>query len=216
MTESRLVACHACDMLQHKVPLPPGTVANCARCGTRLYRHSPRRLDLWLAWVISSLIVLTMANAFPIITLELQGIRQDSTLFAATRAMYAAGLDMVALLVLITTIVFPFIELLLLLSVLWPLYRGNAPDGHVHLRLRALQLVRPWIMLDVFFMGVLVALVKLLHTATVIPGLSLWAFVVLVFLMAAVATISPHDLWERIDEAGGSKAGARGAGGGAS
>ncbi|MFX5839885.1 paraquat-inducible protein A, partial [Acinetobacter baumannii] len=83
---------------------------------------SPRRLDLWLAWVIASLIVLTMANAFPIITLELQGMRQDSTLFAATRAMYAAGLDMVALLVLITTIVFPFIELLLLLSVLWPLY----------------------------------------------------------------------------------------------
>lgn len=192
-----LIACHECDTLHRKVALPAGCVARCSCCGGTLYRHSPSRLDHYLALVLGSLIVLAIANAFPIISLELQGYRHGSTLFGAVQALHAEGMDMVALLVLMTSIVFPLLELLLLLVVLLTLRRGHAgPD--LHHWLRWLQHVRPWVMLDVFLMAVLVSLTKLAHTATVIPGVSLWAFAVLAFLMAAVTTIDPRDLWDRI------------------
>jgi len=52
-------------------------------------------------------------------------------------------------------------------------------------------------MLDVFLVGVFVSMVKLVKMGTIIPGLSLWAFMVMVFVMAAMQTIfDPHPLWE--------------------
>ncbi|MEL0027900.1 MAG: paraquat-inducible protein A, partial [Perlucidibaca sp.] len=173
-----LIACHECDLLHRKVALSPGAVARCGRCGCTLYRHHPGRTDHYLALVVGALIVLVIANAFPIITLELQGYRHGSTLIGAVRALFAAEMDVVAMLVLLTAIVFPLAELLLLLVVLLALQTGRAgPDQHRWLRW--LQRIRPWVMMDVFLMAVLVALSKLAHTASVIPGVSLWAFAVL-------------------------------------
>lgn len=191
-----LIACHECDTLHRKVALPAGSVARCSRCGGTLYRYSPARLDHYLALVLGSLIVLVIANAFPIISLELQGYRHGSTLFGTVQALHAEDMDMVALLVLMTAIVFPLLQLLLLLVVLLTLRRGIA-GPELHHWLRGLLHVRPWVMLDVFLMAVLVSLTKLAHTATIIPGVSLWAFSVLAFLMAAVAAIDPRDLWDR-------------------
>ncbi len=162
-----------------------------------LYRYSPERLDHHLALVLGTLIVLVIANSFPIISLELQGYRHGSTLLGAVNALFDADMALVAVLVLLTAIIFPLAELLLLLVVLLALRRDRG-GPELHDWLRWLQHVRPWVMLDVFLMAVLVALTKLAHTATVIPGVALWAFAVLAFLMAAVAAIDSRDLWDRV------------------
>lgn len=194
----RLIACHECDTLHRKVALVRGDVARCARCGGLLYRHSPSRIEHYLALVIGSLIVFILANVYPIVSLELQGYRHGSTLFGTVSALYNEGMPLVAGLVLLTAIIFPLLELLVLLVVLVALARGQS-GARLHEWLRVLQHVRPWGMIDVFLMAILVALVKLAHTATVIPGVSLWAFSVLAFLMAAVAAIDPRDLWDRLE-----------------
>jgi len=192
-----LIACHECDMLHRKVSLPAGTVARCGRCGCTLYRHSPERTDRHLAMVLGALIVFVIANAFPILTLELQGYRHGSTLIGAVRTLFQADMDVVALLVLLTAVIFPLTELLLLLFVLLALRTGQG-GAELHRALRWLSQVRPWVMLDVFLMAVLVALAKLANTATVIPGIALWALVALAFLMAAVAAIDSRELWQHL------------------
>lgn len=192
-----LTACHECDALQRKIELPAGSSARCVRCGCVLYRHVPARSDHYLALVIASLIVMAIANAFPIVSLEMQGYRHGSTLPGAVRALYHADMTLVAVLVLATAIVFPLIQLLLMLSLLAALRRGDARPGMRHL-LHGLDRVRPWIMLDVFLMAMLVALTKLAHMATIIPGVGIWAFAALAFLMAAVAGMDPRALWERL------------------
>ena len=55
------------------------------------------------------------------------------------------------------------------------------------------------IRLDVFLVGVLVAVVKLLDLASVLPGIALVAFVALMLLaVASSATLDREAVWQRI------------------
>jgi paraquat-inducible protein A len=61
-------------------------------------------------------------------------------------------------------------------------------------------------MLDVFLIGVFVSLVKLVKMGTIIPGMSLWAFMILVFVLAGMQVIyNPHQIWEMISHTKGQK-----------
>jgi paraquat-inducible protein A len=59
-------------------------------------------------------------------------------------------------------------------------------------------------MTEVLILGMLVALVKLAHIATVVPGVALWAFgAVMVMLAATAAAFDPREVWARISAARG-------------
>jgi paraquat-inducible protein A len=64
--------------------------------------------------------------------------------------------------------------------------------------MRILRSIQPWGMVEVFMLGIFVALVKLTHFARVIPGTALWCFGALMVLMtAAAATFNVRDVWDR-------------------
>ena len=51
-------------------------------------------------------------------------------------------------------------------------------------------------MIDVLMLGMLVALVKLAALATVVPGIALWSFAVLLVLLTVLSSsFSTRDLW---------------------
>ncbi len=84
---------------------------------------------------------------------------------------------------------------------LLPLRLGRAPP-HFAFVFRMLQAVKPWGMVEVLMLGVLVSLVKLANLAGVVPGIALWSFAALMFVMAAVAAVfDPRDLWARVGAA---------------
>lgn len=62
--------------------------------------------------------------------------------------------------------------------------------------LALLQSLRPWGMVEVFLLGVLVATIKLSGMATVIAGPALWAFVALTVLLTVVVSFDPRGLWD--------------------
>jgi len=67
--------------------------------------------------------------------------------------------------------------------------------------LKVLESLLPWGMLDVLFLGILVSIVKLVKMGTIIPGTSLWAFMLMVLILAAAQSIfDPHQVWERIGD----------------
>lgn len=56
-------------------------------------------------------------------------------------------------------------------------------------------------MLDVFLLGVLVGLVKLVALADVLLGLGFYALLAFIFAYAAAsATLDPHVFWEWLDK----------------
>jgi uncharacterized paraquat-inducible protein A len=52
-------------------------------------------------------------------------------------------------------------------------------------------------MIEVFLLGLLVAMVKLASMATVIPGIALWAFGALTIALTATLSFDPRRLWAR-------------------
>jgi paraquat-inducible protein A len=190
-----LVACHECDLLQREVPLQGGAIARCGRCGAELYRDRPASVDRSLALTAGALVLFILANSFPILGLALQGQVINTTLYGAVERLWDEDMKSVAALVFVTTIAMPALELLALAYLLAPVRLGRVPP-YFALVFRTLQAVKPWGMVEVFMLGVLVSLVKLAHLAGIVPGIALWSFAALMLVMAALASVfDPRTLW---------------------
>ena len=206
MTETRLIACHECDLLQRETALDPGGTARCRRCGAALYKSPPASLDRALALTLAAMVLFAVANFFPIVGLSVNGDLVETTLFGAARVLYLDGVWPLAGLVFVTTLLMPLLDMLAVAYLLVPLRMGRLP-ARPDIVLRLMRRVTPWGMIEVLILGMLVALVKLAAIASVVPGISLWAFgAVMLLLTAAAAAFNPHDIWARIDIARGAAA----------
>ncbi|QEL55250.1 paraquat-inducible protein A [Chromobacterium paludis] len=193
-----LTACHDCDLLL-RLPAAGRERAGvcCPRCGAILYEQGEETQSSACALLLAGVAVFIIANCYPVLALEIAGNRNAATLWQTALALQAQGMPEVALLVLFTGIVMPALEILSMLYLQLPLLLGIQPAGFA-VMMRLYRLARPWCMVEVFLLGVLVSLVKLVHLASVHPGIGLWAFFALIMLMAAsAARFRPHQLWER-------------------
>ena len=192
-----LIACPECDLLQSEITLSPGGAAQCRRCGALLYRNIRHSLDRTIAFLLAAAILYVVANVFPIVGLEAQGVLNTTTLFGAVRALLSQNSTIVALMVFVTAILAPAVEVTVMLYLLLPLRFGRVPVGFA-IMFRIVQGVKQWNMVEVFILGVLVSLVKLSTFASVVPDIALWSFGGLTLLMtAAAASFDPHGIWDR-------------------
>ncbi|GAA4344469.1 paraquat-inducible protein A [Variovorax defluvii] len=189
------IVCEGCDAIYHRRQLRRREVSHCRRCGTELDRHAGDQAARVLPLTVACLILFAIANLFPIVEIELQGLSSETTLAGAVMVLAGEGMSPVALLVLATTILFPLVQLCILLYLLLPMQRERRPAGFDVL-VRLLQMLEPWGMIEVFLLGVLVAIVKLSSMAQVIAGPALWAFMALTVLLTAVLAFSPRTFWE--------------------
>ncbi len=195
---AHLIACHECDLLQREIHLPFGGEAHCRRCGALLYRSSPGTFENTLPFALAAAILFVIANIYPLFGIDINGNTNASHLFGAVRYLWNHEMHLVSILVSVTTMVIPAIEIALMLY-LMVFFRLNVAPVGAPLFLRVLQNVKPWSMIEVFMLGILVALVKLKDTSTIIPGVALWSFGGLTLMLAAVASsFNPRDLWLRI------------------
>ncbi len=194
------IVCEGCDAVYGRAALREREVARCPVCGTELDRHLGGQQARILPLAVAGLIMFGVANLFPIVEIEL---RSQTTLVGAVVALAGEGMSLVALLVLATTILFPLLQLLILLWLLVPLRRHERIVAGFAWLVRAMQSLRPWGMIEVFLLGVLVALVKLSSMATVLPGPALYAFMALTVLLTAVLAFDPRGFWEMAEGAMG-------------
>ncbi|MBP1728908.1 MAG: paraquat-inducible protein [Deltaproteobacteria bacterium] len=194
----QLIICHECDLLQREIALPPGRTALCANCGAKLYRTANRSIDHALALTLTAAIVFILANAYPIIGLQIQSTRNETSLLSAVHALWTQGMEIVAGLVFFTTFLVPLVQLGVMAHILLALKLGRTPAGFNGI-MRILQHFYPWGMVEVFIIGVIVALVKLTHYGSLIPGIALWSLGILTLLLtAAASSFNIHDIWERV------------------
>ena len=199
MNEENLVACHECDALFRKRRLRGKSSAHCLRCGAILYRGMSTNLDGICALTLASLFTFVIALGTPILELETGGITSHTSLFGALVALWNEDMQLVAAMVFCSTVLFPLTELAALLYVLTSIRQGYVPPGFNRV-LRAIQFVRPWGMIEVFMLGVLVTIVKMVSLARVVPGAALFAFGALTLMLVLVVMFDPRTLWDFADD----------------
>ncbi len=196
-----IIACHECDLLHQRRSLPPGGTARCVRCGAKLYSRKRNSLNRVLALTFAGLILFIIANVYPFLTFRLEAQIQKTNLITGIIELYGQGMWIVAGVVLLTSILTPLLELTGMLYLLLPL-KFNRRPWKLPFIFRLIRKFKPWGMMEVFMMGILVAVVKLTKMASIIPGIALYAFLALIFVLAAsAAALDPHIVWNRIDDA---------------
>jgi paraquat-inducible protein A len=179
--------------------LAEGQRAACPRCGHVLTSLARDALTRSLALAIASAVLLAMANAFPFLSLEAKGLEKVMTLPRSAIELYRSGFPSIAVLVLGPIVGIPALILATVIALLVPLRRRQRAPWLV-MAARLLFRLSPWSMAEVFLIGVLVSLVKIGAMATVVLGISFWAYVA--FALCFTATLSTLDrvqLWHRID-----------------
>lgn len=195
--ETQLTACHQCDLLLAELVDPAARgVVLCPRCGAKLGRRSGGNLEQILALTATALVLLLLANIFPVVGLNLQGHQVETSLYGAASQLWRDDMPLVGALLLVTTTLIPLLELSVLAWLVWPLWRGRRPAGFVFL-FRAMQLAHPWAMVEVFLLGVLVALVKLSHLADILLGPALLCLAALMLILTSIGDfLDPHEMWQ--------------------
>ena len=190
-----VILCPACDLAHRRTVLPPTGGTRCARCDAFLQRPDNAAIDTAIALAVCAMVLFWVANAYPLVGMHVNGNSRETTLLGAALGLYAQGYATLAVLVFLTTVAAPLLQVAALLYVLIPLWRGRAARGQRAV-IRILTRVRPWSFMEVFMLGALVALVRLAKFAHVVPGIALWSSASLMLCMAALTNVtSPEQLW---------------------
>ncbi len=196
--DTGLTACPQCDALYRRVPLQPGQSLCCQRCGGVVERVPRGGLVNSLALHLTALILLVLANGFPLMSLEIQGRLNTTTLTGAALALYRENMPELAALVLATSVLAPALLILGTLYVLASAVIGR-PLPLARALLGWLSHIKPWCMLDVFLLSALIALVKLADIADIVAGPAAYSFVALILVYStAVSTFEPQLLWSQL------------------
>jgi len=206
VADASLIGCPHCDLLQRLPELAPGASARCPRCNKELWRRREDSLNRTLALTVGAALLYVVANSVPMLGLTIVGREASTTVIGGAEHLWSNGQQLVAVLVLLTAVIAPALQIGMMLAIVLGAHREHPPRW-VGTLLRHHPTTRTWSMIEVMMLGVLVALVKIADYATVIPGVALFVLWVLVFLLAGMqASFDSREVWERIQWA---EAGAR-------
>jgi paraquat-inducible protein A len=180
--------------------MPARAAARCVRCGSVLFRAKANSIDRTLAWTIAGLVLYTVAVTFPFLAMRSGSIVRETGLLSGIHQLYDQGIIPLATLVLLTCVLIPLIQMLSLLYIFIPL-KLNIRLPFAVTTFRVFQHVKPWSMMEIYMLGILVAIVKLGKMATIVPGLAVLAFGLLIFVLAfATSAVDSHMVWERLEK----------------
>ena len=195
--DSRLQACHDCDLLQH-IPNHQSKRFYCVRCEALLYDGRPGGLDNALALNLAAMVFFVLANSFPVVGIQSGGNTVFASIPGVADALHAQNMNLVALVVLATTIVFPGLDLMCTCSLLL-LAKWRQMSSALAWLFRLRSAIKPWSMIEIFVLGALVAIVKLGSIASVNPGIGLWSLCAFIVLSALASyAFDPVEFWNEI------------------
>ena len=182
--------------------LKNGESASCPRCSHFLTKLRTDAYSRVLAYAVSGLILLILANSFSFLSFAASGLESVITLRQTPGAVWEYGMPEVAILVAAFITVIPAVILVLLLLLCLPMERGVYRPWLAPVA-KWIFLAQNWAMVEVFIIGVIVSLVKIAAMATVVLGISFWAYAGFsICFTLAVASLDRYQCWERIEQLG--------------
>jgi paraquat-inducible protein A len=184
-TESEMqhtILCHDCNYTVKLPCLTHKQAALCPRCGLQLtvYHHNAAQRIIALA--TTSLIFLLATLPFEFLSFSSSGQYQSIDILGGLWVLVENDYGLLALVQAVAVLILPAFVLVSLLYLLVPLSLGVRPLK-AELVLRVLFKLLPWIMAEIFLIGVLVSLIKIVSMADIGLGLSFYAYLFFTIFM---------------------------------
>ncbi|WP_390617016.1 paraquat-inducible protein A [Maricurvus nonylphenolicus] len=193
------MACPSCDLIYDMSGLKDGDRANCHRCGHRLTTYRADELHRVIAYGSSALIMLLLSCSFPFLSFKASGLESVITLPQTVYKLWLNNMPDLAVLVGAFILGVPALVLGMMIWMAVHLIRKQ-PHPWLPLVGRIVFTLQAWSMVEVFFIGVLVSLVKIAKMATVVMGVSFWSYGAFFILFTmTLATLDRYQCWRRID-----------------
>ena len=200
MNNTNYDACPECDLLLKPAQPKLGEKVHCPRCGLLLSRPRKQSVERTFALSIAGFILFFPANLLPMVGLTVLGNANTGILISGVIALYNDGMEAVAIVVFLASILFPLVHLCLSLLISGHLY-FNRPNRYLVPWMRWMHHLDEWVMLEVYMLGIIVACVKLMAIAPLKLGWGLYAFIALIIITTLLTSSLDNRLfWQRIEQ----------------
>lgn len=198
----QLISCEECGLVVRIPDIDQGQKAQCPRCAHSLTKVNAKPYQSVIAISSACLIMLVLSISFPFMSFSVQGLSQEITLLHAAKMLAEFQNVLLGVLLLATVVVLPaiYVGLILFLHLEALKARKHTPSKKqqrmAKVLCRLLFRVEPWLMVDVFLIGVLVSLIKIASLADIGMGTSFWAFCVYtVLVVKCISMVDKSWLW---------------------
>ncbi|WP_105254577.1 paraquat-inducible protein A [Pseudoalteromonas sp. T1lg75] len=192
------LACSHCDFIVEVPDLAAGQVAKCPHCRSQINLRTENNDSQVVALSLSAILLLLSSVFYPFISFSSNGLTQTITLPDAGRMLFNYDSTLLGVFIDFSIIILPLMMLLLLV----PLHMGllrSLPKQWGRRLLKFTLALELWVMSEIFLVGVLISMVKIMSMADVSFGQSFWAYVGFVICyIAALSRVNNERLWQQI------------------
>ncbi|OEE89789.1 paraquat-inducible protein A [Enterovibrio norvegicus FF-162] len=209
--DSALISCRECGLVCAIPHLEHGQGAACPRCGHTLLTHVKNTHTNVLAYGLSCGIMLALSCFFPFMSIRVQGLSNDIVLLNALSVFHYFDNDVLAAMLIFTVVVLPVLTITAMMYLFFKasrVFSSSLPDGSVtrsnanrwtQFLCRFILRVEPWLLVDIFFVGVLVSIVKIAAMTDVSLGPAFWTFFLYAHLVLKCSRVADKQwLWDRL------------------
>jgi len=196
----QFIACQQCDALYGKPDLIQGQSAKCVRCGNIMAERKVDSIERSFHWSLAGILLLLPAILLPIMGVTLAGQYHHASLLDCIVALIDRGFFMIATLVFLFAVAVPVVRLFGAFYITYT-FKFNKLKPSLLPFFRAFHHLDSWAMLNVFMLGIVVSMYKLLDDTELSVNLGLLAFILWLIssTMASIALDQDY-IWQRLED----------------
>ena len=190
------IICLHCDMVSLVPEIPIGYVAKCTRCNHTIEKQNNANPAVILALSITALTLLIPAFYFPLISIHLLGITEETNLLQGAFLMVNQA-PIVAFIVLFCAVIAPTLMLICIAFSSVCLTFNYSPP-YLPKILKLTSTLINWSMLEVYMVSLIVSIFKLNNDAVLFFDIGLYFFITLLVInLLVINQYSNHNYWEQ-------------------
>lgn len=196
----QLIACQQCDALYEKPELRQGQSAKCIRCGSTMAERKVDSIERSFSWSLAGILLLMPAILLPIMGVTLAGQYHHASLLDCIVVLIDREFFMIATLVFLFALAVPVVRLFGAFYITYS-FKFNKLKPSLLDFFRAFHYLDHWAMLNVFMLGIVVSMYKLLDDTELSVNMGLLAFIAWLIssTMASVALDQDY-IWQKLED----------------
>lgn len=198
-SHTSFTACSDCDLLVSFTEVKAGYSVLCPRCGKKIHKKTKDSIAKTLALSVTGLLLYLPAITLPLMTFKSFGFSDSANILESILNFYRNDYYLVAVMVLLSAVVFPLVLLSGIFFISQQLYRKRYSPSLAKI-FRIYEHLEEWAMVEVYLLGIMITVIKMNGTSDIQYHPGIFCFTALVLITLTLSTIIDRDLfWKTIE-----------------